>query len=330
VGNGGGIYNSGGSPQIIGCRFSDNTAYQGGGILTRGGTPLISGCTFLNNTATSEGGGLYGYSSGSDLIIEDCLFSGNISQDNGGGLCIMYDTHLINVVIAGNTAANDGGGVMTWIGSPDLTNCTIANNRAGRGGGMAFKGTTARMDNTILWHNTAVTAGDQIALLAHPNSFFTTDFTGEACDLQGGAADIFIEDPACILTWTNGISTDPQLVDPGTWTDPGTPGDLFDDTWQPGDYHLCEASPCIDTGNDAALHLPAFDYDGDPRRIDGDGDATIAVDIGADEYMQAITCPGDLNGDGDVDGSDLAQLAGSPSVMDVGVFASNFGKMDCE
>jgi hypothetical protein len=147
---------------------------------------------------------------------------------------------------------------------------------------------------------------------------------------QGGTAEIFIEDPGFTLTWTDGLDADPQLVDPGTWTDPGTPGDLFDDSWQPGDYHLTEASPCIDAGNDDALHLPDYDMDGDLRQIDGDGDDTPQVDIGADEYVLSVPCPGDLDYDGDVDGRDLVLLAADPSVMDLGVFAEDFGKETCK
>ena len=40
-------------------------------------------------------------------------------------------------------------------------------------------------------------------------------------------------------------------------------------------------------------------------------------------------CPADLNGDGDVDGSDLAELAAHPDLMYAGKFASDFGKASC-
>ncbi len=127
--------------------------------------------------------------------------------------------------------------------------------------------------------------------------------------LEGVQGRIFVENPTCHLTWSNGITTEPQLVDPGTWTDPGTPLDLFDDTWLPGDCHLTEASPCIDAGKDAALHLSDYDMAGDLRQIDGDGDGTPQMDIGADEFVPTSTCESDRDGDGDVDGKDLVLLA---------------------
>jgi hypothetical protein len=43
----------------------------------------------------------------------------------------------------------------------------------------------------------------------------------------------------------------------------------------------------------------------------------------------ASTCPGDFNGDNDVDGSDLAAFADDPGDLDLDEFALNFGKIDC-
>jgi len=41
------------------------------------------------------------------------------------------------------------------------------------------------------------------------------------------------------------------------------------------------------------------------------------------------TCQGDFDGDGDVDGSDLAALIAAPAQLEVSVFATNFGKNNC-
>jgi Peptidase family C25/Chlamydia polymorphic membrane protein (Chlamydia_PMP) repeat len=328
--NGGGIENSNGSPQIKDCLFTANTDDRGAGVYTSGGETLISGCTFSGNTATSQGGGLYGAGSSQiSLVVEDCLFSGNISQDQGGGLFLYSNVNLTNTVITGNTAINRGGGLMAPIGNLFLTNCTLVNNRADTGGGMALLGTTAAVDNAIVWYNEAVSNGHQIALIAHFSTYYPTTLAADSCAFDGGPADVYVENTTCNFSWSNIISTNPELVDPGTWVDDGTPGDLFDDTWHPGDYHLTAVSPCIDTGNDTALHLPALDFDGDARIMDGDGDGTTQVDIGADEYGQTTPCESDLDIDGDVDGSDLAMQAGDPSVVDLSVFAMEFGQVGC-
>jgi hypothetical protein len=41
------------------------------------------------------------------------------------------------------------------------------------------------------------------------------------------------------------------------------------------------------------------------------------------------TCPGDFNGDTDVDGSDLAEYIFDSEGLDLEVFAVNFGRADC-
>ncbi len=42
-----------------------------------------------------------------------------------------------------------------------------------------------------------------------------------------------------------------------------------------------------------------------------------------------LTCPGDFNGDRDVDGSDLAEYLFDAGGLGLAVFALNFGKGDC-
>jgi FtsP/CotA-like multicopper oxidase with cupredoxin domain len=57
-----------------------------------------------------------------------------------------------------------------------------------------------------------------------------------------------------------------------------------------------------------------FDGDGD---VDGTDLAVFAADFGRTDCGIPTTCPGDFNNDGDVDGSDLA------------IFAADFGRTDC-
>jgi hypothetical protein len=54
------------------------------------------------------------------------------------------------------------------------------------------------------------------------------------------------------------------------------------------DYHLRHDSPCIDTGDNFALHLPEFDFEGDLRILDGDGNGLATVDMGVDEFVYQI------------------------------------------
>jgi hypothetical protein len=58
------------------------------------------------------------------------------------------------------------------------------------------------------------------------------------------------------------------------------------------DYHLTTGSLAIDTGS--ATLAPADDFDGGTRPVDGDGNASVITDIGADEFGlgQSTQVPG--------------------------------------
>jgi hypothetical protein len=70
------------------------------------------------------------------------------------------------------------------------------------------------------------------------------------------------------------IDEDPLFVDPAN-----------------GDLHLGPDSPCIDAGDNGALNLPPFDFEGQPRIVDGDGDGTATVDMGVDEWVFRVLLP---------------------------------------
>ena len=114
----------------------------------------------------------------------------------------------------------------------------------------------------------------------------------------------------------------------GYWNDNGTSGDPTDDYWDDGDYHLREVSQCIDAGFGSPPELTATDFEGDQRVIDGDNDGVAEPDIGADEH--AYHCQGDFNMDGDVDGYDLIELITGTEILDLSVFASEFGRINCQ
>ena len=98
------------------------------------------------------------------------------------------------------------------------------------------------------------------------------------------------------------ISVDPCFIDPGYWDDPcDTPGDLSDDVWVDGDYHLHYDSLCINAGD--------FCFVPDPCDVDMDGEPRIRlgrVDMGADE---AGSNPADFDESGYVDLWDFDTLA---------------------
>jgi hypothetical protein len=124
------------------------------------------------------------------------------------------------------------------------------------------------------------------------------------------------------------IDGDPQFARP---PDPGGDGTWGTEDDDYGDLRLVAGSPCIDAADATVLPIDGHDLDGDgdvdeaiPVDLDGnarfvdDPDTTDTgvgeppfVDMGAYEYQGGTSCPGDLTGDGMIDGADLGLLLGN-------------------
>jgi len=288
-------------------------AVGGGANLVADGDIMLTDNTFDNNSSNSGapfGGGLGGGvsvgSSVGNIALTNNIFLNNsanskgTNQTSGGGAnvsnFISGDITLVNNIFVNNFAATLGGGanVSTPSGIVTLTNNTITENSADTdsGGGLrvglGFFGegadTTANIYNNIVFNNTAALDGDDIFIsddgdsnnLGSPVNLFNNDFSDffSACENTIG----------CIpnISEGNNIDEDPLFVDAAS-----------------GDVHLTKGSPTIDTGDPNAPALPATDFEGDPRDIDGDGDGTTP-DIGVDEFVPGV-------GDGGGDGCSIAQ-----------------------
>jgi predicted outer membrane repeat protein len=190
--NGGGMYNNGSSPTVIGCTFSGNSASdRGGGICNaHSSSPAVTGCTFFGNTA-SYGGGMWNahYSS---PAVTGCTFSGNTAANRGGGMYNLYDS------------------------SPAVTNCIISNNRAGSyGGGIYADGTSSPIiAYNDVWNNT-------------PNNYYgcsagTNDISEDPLFVDPGAGDYHLRpgspcvdagNNAAVPAWlTTDFEGDPRIV----------------------------------------------------------------------------------------------------------------------
>jgi hypothetical protein len=256
---------------------------------------VVDGFTITGGTGWYGGG--VNCTNASSPTVQNCIVTGNHADTGGGGVNCSIGTSptLVNCVIAGNTANTEGGGIRGNESTATIVNCTIVGNDGaadgtGNGGGLRLEGGSQFvMDNCILSGNTAV-AGPEARVA--DSSTLTISYS----DVDGGQAEI--DATGGTLDWGDGmIDADPQFVDPNN-----------------GDYNLSAGSPCIDAGtNNPAGGLPADDLDGNPRPVDGDGDVepwtgqAATADMGAYEY-QSDVCFGDLDGDDDVDLSDLATL----------------------
>jgi hypothetical protein len=71
-------------------------------------------------------------------------------------------------------------------------------------------------------------------------------------------------------------------------------------------------------------------YDGDCVKLGANKAPGFSGDTVSNYIVFYDTwCPGDLDGDGDVDGSDLAALVATPALLDLSTFAAEFGRTDC-
>jgi len=205
------------------------------GIYCSAASPAISGCLIENNGSNG-----IELREGSNPAIANCEVNSNagsgieMQAKQSGRMTIYNRPVIVNCVIAGNLHHGVSGGL------PTITNCTIASNT-----GFGVSSSQPTVMNSIVYYNNAGIDAVQIENGAGAVSY---------CDVQGG--------------WPGqgNIDAAPCFAEPGFWNLNGTPDDMTDDYWVPGDYHLRSqagrwhaggqgwlldmlTSPCIDTGN---------------------------------------------------------------------------------
>lgn len=265
-GNGGGIFNDGGTVTIVNSTISGNTTGKGGtpsdsfmysggaggdggGIFTDGGTLVIENSTIADNTCgpgvNGVVGGVGGYGGGITIVgnatvtVRNSTITGNTTGDTGGP----------------GTPSGSGGGIYHQTGTLTLANSIVAENELGdAGGGLSSYGPDINVANGQLQ-----TPG--------PNLFGDNSGTG------------VVTIPASPLVGTAGAPLDPGL---GALGGPaGSPAVRIPD---PG-------SPAIGAGANAQLPLDTCDVDGDDDTgevlpLDQRGQARVSgprVDLGSVE-----------------------------------------------
>lgn len=342
-GSGGGIYCNRSMPYIVENTLSENLSLRGPAVYCFGSEPRISQNVVFNNEGRVLVPLYWGSTHGAvtlqlcrTFLVEDNLIAKNIASI-GAGLrtesCFAgrVQNNLIINNMAWDYSSNTGGlggGIYCEAQSDiddDITivNNTIVGNTATaflgeQGGGIAVSvppplppiNPPPPAKLTIANNIIAFNSSGIYQLLTTPMltpALISNDVynTGENyINLSPGATD---------------ISDDPLFADPnGPDNDPETTDD--------NDYRLTADSPCVDSGDDTLPEIPDADFEGDTRPLDGDYDGNPAVDIGADEFDG---CAGDMDGDGDVDGADLAVFAAGGTEIDPAAFAAHFGRTDC-
>lgn len=289
---GGGMYNYlSSNPSVTNCTFTDNSAYfYGGGMMNDISTPMLTRCRFSGNRAESQGGGIFNYNG--SPILTNCTFNGNCatgSFGSGGGLLnYSYSSPIItNCAFSGNRADFGGAIYNDQYSHPDIADSSFSGNVADYDGGGIYNSISNPMlANCIFWGNNDSEGSDESAQI---HTVSGTPVVTYSC-IQG--MDTF--------SGNGNIDDDPLFVrDPNAGADGWGVGDNDDF----GDLHLAlPFSPCVDTGSNASVPPDAADLDGDDnigeqtpwdlddgkRIVDGNGDSTSTVDMGAYEFAKAF------------------------------------------
>jgi hypothetical protein len=197
-------------------------------------TSVLTGLKIVGAAGT-EGGGVQCYLS--SPIITKNIISMNLASESGGGIHCEYASPMISHNLITSNYSGTGGGIFCSGSSyPIIVNNTIGGNVANQGGGIyCSNGTSVLVYNTILWGNSA-SEGPQ--LWAGTTSYpCTLDIS--FADVEGGLADVHVEQYS-VLEWGPGmIDTDPLFVDMGN-----------------ENYRLHTDSPSIDSGDPSSSTPP--------------------------------------------------------------------------
>lgn len=296
------LVTDGASPTIERNVIEDNIANRGATGLALGGgiaidlasSPVITRNVIRLNQAIGDADGLYAYGAGID-VGDDCTAT------------------ITDNVIVDNTSTDSGAGISVGVAGlvtpVDITHNTIVGNQAGQagpsvasfGGGILIEdGAELVIRNNIVADNSSLTDGGGI-------HFFTGGTQGIDYDSNGFDANAPND---CAGLPGNKCSDGQLFVTPSFLDRPG------------GRYAPRSDSPVIDIGSTTGL--PAVDFLGNARNVDGDYDGTAAPDLGAHENPGTLTrlrftSADDLAWDGSTNGAavfelyrdDLTSLGGS-------------------
>jgi parallel beta-helix repeat protein len=267
------MYNDSSSPTLANCYFLQNSApcgdyCRGGGIYNIYSSPSLTKCFFVQNVAR-DGGGMFNHDD-SAPVLTDCVFSANEAYV-GGGMMNQYSSPILaDCTFSGNTAS--GGGAIYEYNSPTTaTNCTFEGNTAWNWGGglFVFGHISPTLTNCTFYGNSAGISGGAV--------YYGSPIL-KNCILWGDTPDEI--DATAAVTYSDiqgGYAGQGNINANPLWVDPAN-----------GDFHLAAGSPCIDAGTNDAPYLPPYDFEGDPRVMDGDGDGDAIVDMGVDEVLGPV------------------------------------------
>ena len=325
-GDGGAIYNYGGSLFLENCVIRDSEAYKGGGLHSAYGYATLVNCILTNNTAGYYGGAIYDL--GGTLSLVDCVISDNEAFYGGGAAYCAGNVETFANCVLTNNSGNTGGAIYNYSASLSLNNCAISGGEAYYGG--AVYGATVSLltaSNCLVAENDAFWGGGlylngsatlyNCSIVGNKSNFYDQGYGvnenyggyGGGVELDGTAvlnahnsiitgnsasrigADVYLNGSNVAANASNTLSSYSD------WTN--SENNLIYNASQPlftnaaaGDYTLANNSQAIDKGSD--LYVTArVDFAGNKRA------SGISVDLGAYEYqfdsdLETLSTPVDV------------------------------------
>jgi|GEM_PF-871442 len=313
-GSGGAIYTNAGTLTLNDNSLFDNSAVlSGGGIeVTDNATLILNDSTLRDNTTNGKGGGIY---SKGTITLNGSTLAGNSADDDGGGIYNLRGTLTLNACTLSGNSAVDGGGIFNsgggGIALVSLNSCTLANNSASdSGGGIQNSARSGGSNASVILSactivgNSAVNEGGGIfidrfgatASLTLTNSIVadnSTQTAGSGPDIHNSFGTVSpngvnLLSDTTFSSLTAGpnviVSMDPKLSLLGDYG--GSTQTLFP----------LQGSPAIDA---AGITDPGgTDQRGLSRFLDGNGDSSVALDIGSVEFLRTTFIVGNTDSSG--------------------------------
>ena len=248
---------------------------------------------------------------GPGTIFENLLITGGHASIGGGLSCSKGSPSLENCTFIGNSADEGGGTYLGEGSSPLLDNCTYTNNSASAGGGMhVYLDSNPTLLNCVFEKNFAAAGGGMY--IAHTSDPVLTGctFTGNMASSGSGMYNLFFSSPEL---------TDCTFTENAAILDGG------------GMININQCHPhinnCMFTGNSAAVSGGSLwpgggmcNHDSTPTLTNStlcsntpDQIYGLWIDNRDNCVLEFcddcdIDCPGDLDGDGSIDGVDLGMM----------------------
>ena len=320
------IYNSGGNKtaptELVSLTITGGkTTGDGGGIYNNRGTLTLTNSTVSGNRSSDDGGAFYNYGYSAVLTLTSCTVSGNSSGDNGGGIYNSYGStsFLYNTIIAQNTASRSGNDVCIGSGSVSAYNSlsSYTDWASGSSNNLTYKSSqplfkdTAGGDYTLAENSQAIDKGN--------NTYVTTetDLAGNP-RIVGGIVDLGAYE------YRSGGGQTEQLAAPvistgsrGVYVSYGANRHCIQwgEVAHASGYELAYSASGTDwtgvsvSGTSAVVTGLTYGQDVQYRvRALGTGSYT---DSDWSRTKTFSVCPMDINGDGDIAGSDRTIMATS-------------------